>query len=229
MGDLAFALKCHRKMSEFRQDGGTVIIVSHSIQAIRNMCKKSIWLNRGKIKEIGEVHHVCDLYETNIVMNEKSDYSTMGRKINYDPEVIISKVEFLDNNDRICTNFKVGDYFKLRVHFNCRRVVKNPIFTTSIFNWSEGLMVSSNYTNFDGYNIDKILGEGYVDFCIDKLVFKPSKYICSITFAEKEVSNILEWHERCYEFNIVAGDFVNYGLINPFPEWSLNYNKEKKE
>ncbi|GAH76747.1 unnamed protein product, partial [marine sediment metagenome] len=47
VGDLAFALKCHRKMSEFRLNGGTVVIVSHNMQAIRNMCKKVLWINNG--------------------------------------------------------------------------------------------------------------------------------------------------------------------------------------
>ena len=224
VGDLAFSLKCHRKMSEFRQSGGTVVMVSHNLQAIRNMCKKALWLNGGKIKEIGEIHRVCDLYETNIVMNEKSDCSMRGRQLHYDPAAKISKVEFLDNNGRICTNYKVGDYFKLRIHFACRRIVKNPIFTVSIFNL-EGLTVSSNYSNFDDYKFPQISGGGYIDFCLKKLAFKPSKYICSITFAEEEVSNVLDWHDRCYVFTVAGRSSTNYGLINPFPKWSLKCNK----
>lgn len=219
VGDLAFVLKCHRKMSEFRQNGGTVVMVSHNLQAIRNMCKKVLWLNNGKIKEIGEVHHICNLYEADIVVNSKSDYDAIGSQLNYDPAARILKIEFLDNNDQIRNNFKVGDDFKLRIYFNCKRIVKKPIFTVSLFN-IEGLLVSSSYSNFDGYNIDKISGEGYIDYYIDKLAFKPSKYICSITFAEKEVSNVLEWHEKCHTFNIKSG-VTNNALINPFPAWSL--------
>jgi len=223
VGDLAFALKCHRKMSEFRQSGGTVVMVSHNIQAIRNVGKKALWLNGGEIKEIGEVHHVCDLYEADVVMSRKSGYDTIGSQLHYDPAVRISKVEFLDNNDQIFTSYKVGDYFKLRIHFACRRIVKNPIFTVSIFN-SEGLTVSSNYSNFDGCEFSQIFGVGYIDFCLDKLAFKPSKYVCSVTFSEEEVANVLDWHEKCYVFT-VAGSSANYGLINPFPKWSLKYNQ----
>ena len=156
-------------------------------------------------------------------MNEKSGYGTMVSQLHYDPAVEISKVEFLDNDDRICTNYKVGNDFKLRIHFDCTRIVKNPIFTVSIFN-SEGLVVSSNYSNFDGYKLPQIFGVGYVDFCLEKLAFKPSKYICSVTLSEKEVSNILDWHEKCYVFT-VAGKSTNYGLINPFPKWSLKNNE----
>jgi len=221
VGDLAFALKCHRKISEFRQKSrGTVIIVSHNMQAIRNVCKKVLWLNGGKIKEMGEVHHICDLYEMNIVMNKKTGYDAMGSQLHYDPAVKIIKAEFLDNDDTICTHFEVGDYFKLRIYFTCTRTVKSPIFAVTIFN-AEGLVVSSNYSTFDGYKFTQIAGSGYIDLYLKKLPFKPSKYICSVTLSEEEVANVLDWHEKCYVFS-VAGSSTNYGLINPFPKWSLN-------
>ena len=87
---------------------------------------------------------------------------------------------------------------------------------------SEGLVVSSNYSNLDGCKLLSILGEGYIDFCIDKLPFKASPHICSITFAEGEVSNVLEWHEKCYAFTVSEGSTQN-ALINPFPRWSFRY------
>jgi len=223
VGDLAFALKCHRKISEIRQSGKTVVIVSHNIQAIRNVCNKILWLNDGKLKEIGEVHHVCDLYEEDVIVNKNSGYGTMRNQFHYDPLIRISKVEFLDYNNQICKNYKVGDFFKLRIHFICRRIVENPIFTVSIFS-PEGLLVNSNYSNFDGYEFPSIFKEGYIDFYISKLTFKPSKYICSISLSEKEVANVLDWHDKCYIFT-VAGNTSNYGLINPFPKWSLKQNE----
>jgi len=223
VGDLAFALKCHKKLSEIKQNGKTVIIVSHSIQAIRNKCDKVLWLEGGKLNEIGETHHVCDLYETDIIKNNKIGYDAIGSRLNYDSDVNIVKVEFLDNKNQICTNYQVSDFFKLRIHFVCRRLVKNPIFTVSIFS-PEGLLVNSNYSNFDGYEFPSIFKEGYIDFYFNKLSFKPSKYICSITLSEKEVTNILDWHDKCYVFTVV-GNTSNYGLINPFPKWTLNQNE----
>ncbi len=223
VGDLAFALKCHKKMSEFRSSGGTVVMVSHNLQAVRNICRKALWLDNSKIKEFGEVHHVCDLYEENIIMSQESGYETLGSQLSYDSSVKISKVEFLNKNNRICTNFKVGDYFKLRIHFACRRTVKNPIFTVSMFN-AKGLLVSSNFSNFDGYKIAQISGLGYTDFCINRLEFKPGKYVCTVTFSEKKVANVLNWHEKSYFFS-VSGRLMGHGLINPFPKWSLKYKK----
>lgn len=223
VGDLAFRLKCNRKMSEFRQKGKTVVLVAHNINAIRNICKKVLWLDNGKIKEIGEVHRICGLYEEHVMANKKSSYEEIGQKFNYDPSAKISKVEFLDKDGQVCTNFKVGDYFKLRIHFDSKRTVKKPIFNVTIFNF-EGLAVSVNRSNFDGYMFDQISGVGYVEFYLNKLPFKSSKYICNIFLSEKEFQNYLDFHERCYGFT-VAGNAANQGLINPFPKWSLKQNQ----
>lgn len=220
VGDLAFALKCHRKMSELRQKGSTQVIVSHNIQAIRNMCKKTLWLEKSKIKEIGENQRVCNLYEKDIISKEKNGDGVKTNRLRYDSAVKIFKVEFLDKNDQKQIIYKVGDYFKLRIHFDCRRVVEHPIFTLSIFN-QEGQIVCSNYSSLDGYKFKQISGVGHVDFCITKLRFGQSRYICSVTLSEREASNILDWHERRFSFT-VAGNCTNYGLVNPFPKWFLN-------
>ena len=84
VGDLAFALKCYRKMSEFRQNGGTVFLVSHNMQAIRNVCKKAVWLSSGKICEAGDVHSVCESYEANAVMDIASAPDSKDNRLRYD-------------------------------------------------------------------------------------------------------------------------------------------------
>lgn len=217
VGDLAFILKCNRRLSKFRQDGGTLLMVSHNIQAVRNMCKKALWIDKGKAQVIGEVNKVCDLYEEDVLKNKRNP--SRGKKFVHDSKARISKVEFLNNNNQICSKYKVGSYFKIRIHFRCNRIVEKPIFTISFFN-IDGILVSSNYSDRDGFKIDTISKIGYIDYCLNRIPLNPSKYNCSITFSEHEVSNVLDWYENYYNF-IVAGNSSNYGMINPFPKWTL--------
>lgn len=219
VGDLPFRLKCNKKISKIRQKGNTILLVSHNMNAIRNVCEKVIWLNNGKIKKIGDVHRICELYEEYTLTSKKNNYEGMGQKFNYDPSVKITKVEFLDNNDKICTTFNVGDYFKLRIHLDCRRKVKNPIFSVGIFN-QEGVALCFNRSHFDGYNFDQIYKKTFADFYFNKLSFVPGKYSCTILISEKFLKNNLDIHEKCYVFT-VAGKSRNQGLMNFFPKWSL--------
>lgn len=219
VGDLAFRLKCNKKMSEIRRNGSTIILVAHNMNAIRNICDKVVWLDKGKIRESGDVQRICGLFEEDSISNIKPDYENIGRNFQYDPSFKILKVEFLDEKNIANRSYGVGDYFKLRIHFHCKRIVKKPIFGISIFN-SEGVKVNFNRSNLDGYNFPQISGKGYVDFCIDKLPFHPSLYICTVFVSEKDFHNYLTFHEKAYKFT-VAGDATNQGLLNPFPKWSL--------
>lgn len=62
VGDVNFRKKSADKIKSLMDGGTTVLLVSHSIPQIRELCDKAIWIDNGKLKEIGEVNKVCDNY-----------------------------------------------------------------------------------------------------------------------------------------------------------------------
>ena len=62
VGDVNFQKKSADKMKSLMDGGTTVLLVSHSIPQIRELCDKAIWIDNGKLREIGEVNKVCDHY-----------------------------------------------------------------------------------------------------------------------------------------------------------------------
>lgn len=62
VGDLAFQKKSENKMREMIGGGTTVLFVSHSIDEIRKLCNRVIWLDHGTIKMIGSAEEVCNKY-----------------------------------------------------------------------------------------------------------------------------------------------------------------------
>ena len=62
VGDITFSKKSKAKIKSLMDGGTTVLFVSHSIPQVRELCDKAIWLDNGKIREIGEVNKVCDHY-----------------------------------------------------------------------------------------------------------------------------------------------------------------------
>jgi len=63
VGDVAFRKKSEAKMLEIIGRGVTTILVSHSLQQIRQLCNKVLWLERGKQMEFGDPKTICDKYE----------------------------------------------------------------------------------------------------------------------------------------------------------------------
>ena len=62
VGDVNFRRKSTDKIRSLMDGGTTVLLVSHSIVQIRNICEKAIWIDNGKVREMGEVNKVCDHY-----------------------------------------------------------------------------------------------------------------------------------------------------------------------
>lgn len=64
VGDGAFRKKSEAKMREIINGGATTILVSHSLQQIREMCNKILWLHKGRQIEFGDdVKAICDRYQ----------------------------------------------------------------------------------------------------------------------------------------------------------------------
>ncbi|SFH06958.1 ABC-2 type transport system ATP-binding protein [Desulfotomaculum arcticum] len=63
VGDGAFRKKSEAKMMEIIHSGVTTILVSHSLDQIRRMCNKVLWLDKGKQIAFGQTKELCDRYE----------------------------------------------------------------------------------------------------------------------------------------------------------------------
>lgn len=63
VGDITFKKKSKEKLQSLMESNTTVLLVSHSIKEIRNICDKAIWIDKGRVVDIGEVNEICDKYE----------------------------------------------------------------------------------------------------------------------------------------------------------------------
>ena len=63
VGDSAFQKKSSDRMKQLMAGGTTVLLVSHSIDTIREMCDRVLWLDHGQVVDIGETKAICDAYE----------------------------------------------------------------------------------------------------------------------------------------------------------------------
>jgi hypothetical protein len=211
VGDLGFFVKCMRKIAEFIENGGTLVFVSHSMQAIRNNVKRAIFLHNGAIQEDGDVNPVCDHYES-FALKQTTD-SYIGRRILHDDTAVITGVEFVPKNGQI----EVGADLTLKIHYKCKRRIANPIFAISIFT-AERILITSRYSYLDGFTPESIEGEGAITMKISSVNVAPGEYLVSAVLSEFKVENAFDWHDKMYRFR-VTGDFRCYGLMDFCVEW----------
>lgn len=62
VGDQHFQDKCFSKLMQLKESGKTIVIVSHSLEAIKKFCDRAVWLNNGEIQMDGEINQVIEEY-----------------------------------------------------------------------------------------------------------------------------------------------------------------------
>ena len=62
VGDQHFQDKCFAKLQELKKNGKTIVIVSHSLDSIKKLCDRAIWIYDGEVKKDGQTKEVIDEY-----------------------------------------------------------------------------------------------------------------------------------------------------------------------
>lgn len=62
VGDYKFQEKSFQRMQEMIHSGATVVFVSHSIEQVKQICTKALWLEHGEMRDFGEAERVCTAY-----------------------------------------------------------------------------------------------------------------------------------------------------------------------
>lgn len=99
VGDKAFAQKCLRKMNELKEKDKTIVFISHALTQVREFCDTAIWLEGGRLREMGEIDTVCDHYAEYVdYYNSLSQKEKVKERDNKFKERIINnrKVSFID-------------------------------------------------------------------------------------------------------------------------------------
>lgn len=75
VGDARFAAKCMKRISRLREDGVTLLFVSHDVSAVRALCDRAVWLHKGCVRALGDVSDVTSRYAEHLFGDPAEDKS----------------------------------------------------------------------------------------------------------------------------------------------------------
>ena len=91
VGDANFQRKCFDRLQKIKHDGVTIVIVSHSMDQIKSVCNRVIWLDKGSIREDGDPQIVCNDYlmamDERAAERRKKELELAGKEISEDPTI----------------------------------------------------------------------------------------------------------------------------------------------
>ena len=211
VGDLSFSIKCMKKMAEFRENGGSLVLVSHAMHNVKNQCDHAIWMEKGVFREFGDSVDVADKFEQ-YMLQAKDDHD--GEIINIDPNIDIISFDY--DND-----IQQGESVTFEIKIVFKRRIIRPIFMIHMHSNTNESLLFSHYSNCEGYSWESLDGEFTLKIKTTSLNFKEGEYPISFYVSEKEVNNHLLWHQKMYILKIKKKSDI-YGLVDVSPEFLVN-------
>ena len=192
VGDIAFQAKCAEKMRELFNSGVTIILVSHNIALIENLCERVILLNKGEILKEGTSQEVIPYYE-NLVFKEreaelKQKLGDSGYKVKVSDKSLIDITDVILLNERGEKNdsFSVDEGFSVKIGYEARKKVENPVFSLEIIR-ADGVICCSSDTKNSDLSLDSIEGSGFVKVNYGKLDLAPGIYAAKVSIWDKDI------------------------------------------
>ncbi len=139
VGDAEFQKKCMGKMEEVtKKDGRTILFVSHNLAAIQTLCKKSVLLEGGRVKMIGDTKEVIRVYT-----NESELQSTIAYTENDTTGAQVTQISIINNAGEPYAKVPVSEPFSLEIEYRVSRPVEQALLSVLFYTEGDLLLFSS--------------------------------------------------------------------------------------
>jgi lipopolysaccharide transport system ATP-binding protein len=225
VGDEAFQRKCMDRIYRFRQQGKTIIFVSHALEVVRTLCDHAVWLDRGKARASGNAGEVIDAYLAEVNRREQDQAETTETATGLGTrrgtrEVEITRVEVLGADTPARPIVQTNAPLTVRVHYLAHQPIHEPVFGVALHHES-GFWLNGPNTRFDGVTIPQLDGEGYVDYQIPALPLLAGRYLLSAAIVDTTMLHTYDHHDRMYPLVVQSGALRDrYGILSIPGRWA---------
>jgi ABC-type polysaccharide/polyol phosphate transport system ATPase subunit len=151
VGDLGFQLRCYDRMAEIQAAGTTIVVVSHNLNAVRNMCQRTLVLHDGVVRHDGETGEAISLYH-DLLAEPRSADSTIAMptdEFRVEGSGAVERFDLLGPDGRSTRHVRSTDEATFCIDVLFERTVDNPIVSFSLYN-SGGIEVYGTTTPWRG-------------------------------------------------------------------------------
>ncbi len=223
VGDEAFQRRCAEKFSDLRRSGKTIVLVSHAMGQLRNLCDQVAWLEQGAVKELGAPGDVVDDYVGGTLAERDPDPEQAGAGEHRwgSGEVRVERLELLDAAGRPTTVVATGDAVTVRLHWAAREPVERPVFGVAVHSLA-GVEVTGPNTRDADLVPDKVDGSGTVELHVPRLLLLPGTYDLSGAVYDVTRQHPYDHRHRAYRFDVRPGQpREEHGLTSLGGRWAL--------
>lgn len=222
VGDGHFQKKCVDKIREFQEEGKTILFCSHGLYHVSTICKRTLWLDHGRVMRYGPSLDVVHEYETFLLQRDRERPSNEGEPEHERPPspVRIRDIVICDRSGRPRDVFDRGEdiHVKLTIH---SEVASQPIHTiVGIHRSADDLQCFAVGTHADGVEPPCGRNEYELIAQLHNVPLNRGEYSIIAFVGDEHAITVFDRRDVRPAFSI-TGERFEVGLISLDHHWSL--------
>jgi ABC-type polysaccharide/polyol phosphate transport system ATPase subunit len=220
VGDVTFQQKCFEKFVDFRNEGRTIVLVTHAMNSVRDMCDRAIWLEHGKLVAEGDPTDLVESYTERMLGDRgvRSDGTTRRGS----GEVHIGHIEmFVADSAEPVKRFRTGDDVRIRLYYRADKPIARPVFGIEIDSLG-GATLTSPCTRDVGLIPEKIDGDGFVEIFLPNIALMPGTFDLHTSITDFNRQHVYDHLHVARRFDVMSGKANETGsLVTLAPQWTI--------
>jgi ABC-2 type transport system ATP-binding protein len=217
VGDTAFQQKCREKIENFRERGKTIILVSHGLADVANVCDTAMWLDKGVLRRFGPAVDVVNDYNaeshgaTPMAGNEIARRWGSG-------DIRVTDVHVADEQGRRIDVVDSGRPVRLVCGFDSTIELGNSCVTWEISD-IHGTVLWSTNSRLHGMPLPVRRGSGSNTLSIPGLHLLEGTYLLSVAVANETNSHEYDHIQHAHRFEVRQQSVQETGVVRMDSRW----------
>lgn len=229
VGDAGFQAKCFNKLKQIKADGTTIVIVSHNLGQIEEICERSLWIHAGNIQAEGDPKKVHPLYleymgqkRQNIAAKEQAaqaedEKSKSGGERPGNGLIRVEKVSLENLKGEEQQVFQTGESIVVKIPYSVKEQVENFKFTVTISR-NDGVVCYSTSNKTERMEKWIWKNDGKLSITFLELMLVQGKYQINLAI-ESEEGFPIDIYDKAVEFEMFS-DIKDKGICRLAHKWS---------
>lgn len=222
VGDASFQTKCLNKLAELKEQGKTIVLVSHNMASIVQHSKKVLWIEAGALRGYGAPDDISEQYLRAI--RERTPAATSSQGLgDDDPPLRIGTITLCDRQGQPRSVFQHGEAACIDVAFTVVRPVPDPVFEVT-FQDSHGYALGGITSRLQRMKLDTSRRSGTIRLILDPVLFLKGGYAINVHIRDHAIERYYDARKHAADLIVdgpsVASREVSGHLVYPH-EWEL--------
>lgn len=220
VGDLRFREKCLQHLHDYAEAGHTVVLTSHEPGLLGRLCERTLWLQNGEVRMLGETDNVLERYANSMLeaVPVPELLASGGARIGTG-EVEIRDTRLLGPDRKPVGSVRSGSPVTIEIDFVVRDALPDCVVAVHIHSATSGANVLNISTQGDGLTVGRLPPRGTVRLELERLDLAKGTYFLDVGVYEAnwDRPHALLWKALSFEVESLSST----GVLAPPRRWSV--------